>query len=173
MSTYLRARGIPFVSVLPPHPALSEPPTEESTLAEDVTGTATPLSTKPCANPAKRQIRHQKPPLREHAAVLSANEPANRWQHVSSIPQHSSPLIFFFPPPFSSSFCCFSSAWAQAVSLTSETVILLPNRACLSRADATSPVSHSKQKKSRWIEDNDDSKKVWWRAEATRPGLKN
>lgn len=60
LATYLGARVIPFVSVLPPHPAQSEPPTADPTLEEDVTGTATPLSSKPCTNPAKRQIRHQK-----------------------------------------------------------------------------------------------------------------
>lgn len=155
-SMYLRARGVPLVPVLPPHPAPSELPTEDPTLGEDVTGTATPLSTKPCANPAKRQIRHQKLSLWEHAAVLSANEPANRWQHVSSVPQCSSLLFFFFPPPFSFFFiflfCSFPPAWAQAVCL-SNTVILLPNRACLSRSDATSPLSRSKDFFffSRWI----------------------
>lgn len=85
VSTYLRARVIPLIPVLPPHPAWSEPPTEEPTLG-DVTRTATPLSTKPCANPAKRQIRHEKLSLREHAAALPANEPANRWQYVHSVP---------------------------------------------------------------------------------------
>lgn len=60
LATYLGTRVITFVSVLPPHPAQSEPPTVDPTLEEDATGTATPLSSKPCANPAKRQIRHQK-----------------------------------------------------------------------------------------------------------------
>lgn len=102
---YLWARVIPLAPVLPPHPAPSEPPTENPTLGVDVTGTATPLSTKPCANPAKQQIRHQKLSLWEHAAALSANEPANRWRHVSSLSLHAPPRFFpplpsllFFPP---------------------------------------------------------------------------
>lgn len=153
LSGYLWARVIPIIPVLPPHPALSEPPTEDPTLGEDVTGTATPLSTKPCTDPAKRQIRHQKLPLWEHAAAHSANEPANRWQHVSSVPYCSS-LFFIISLPlfslFSPLFCCFSSAWAQAVYFRSETIILLPNRACLSLCDATSQLSRSKPF-SRWI----------------------
>lgn len=75
-----------------PHPctASSSCPVRASdrgfyTTVEDVTGTTTPLSTKPCANPAKRQIRHQKLSLWEHTALL-ANEPTNRWQHVSTVP---------------------------------------------------------------------------------------
>ena len=91
LATYLGARVIPFVSVLPPHPAWSEPPTADPTLLEDVTGTATPLSSEPCANPAKRQIRHQKLSLWKSTAALSANEPANRWRHVSSPSQNAPP----------------------------------------------------------------------------------
>lgn len=95
LATYLGARVIPFVSVLPPHPARSEPPTADPILEEDVTGTATPLSSKPCANPAKQQIRHQKLSLWKRTAALSANEPANRWRHVSSPSQNAPPHVFF------------------------------------------------------------------------------
>lgn len=94
--TYLGTRVITFVSVLPPHPAQSEPPTVDPPLEEDATGTATPLSSKPCANPAKRQIRHQKLSLWKRAAALSANEPANRWRHISS-PSQNAPLHVFLP----------------------------------------------------------------------------
>lgn len=72
LSTYLWARLIPVIPVLPPHLALSEPLTEDPTLGEDVTGAATPLSTKPCTDPAERQIRHQKlSPVRARSSALS------------------------------------------------------------------------------------------------------
>lgn len=117
----------------------------DPTLEEDVTGTATPLSTKPCANSAKRQIRHQKLSLWGHTAALSADEPANRWLHVSPCPLTLLLHTFFFFNSPSSHSLFFLSAWAQSVSTTTETVIILPNRACLSRPDATSPLSFSKK----------------------------
>lgn len=53
--TYLLVRIIPLIPVLPPHPAPSEPLTENPTLTEALTGTSTPLNNKPCANSAKQQ----------------------------------------------------------------------------------------------------------------------
>lgn len=118
VSTYLRTLGMPLIPVLPPHPARTSLATKDPTLGEDVTGRATPLSTKPCANPAKRQIRHQKLSLWEHAP-FSTNEPANRWQYVSA----GCPLLF--PPVFPSPF--FLSPlllpFIRWVSFTSKTVI--------------------------------------------------
>lgn len=99
---------IPLSAGDTPHPctASSSCPVRASdtdpTLGEDVSGTAAPLSTKPCTNLAKRQIRHQKPCKSTQQRTQLTN-----WQtgdRTSALSLIAPPWFLLLPSPFLFSF---------------------------------------------------------------------